>query len=125
MWILSKNIQNYYYQELIRFIFQKLDNLSRVKWYISINLLKLIKPVDCHYLERHIKVTLITKSTSKSFPCSLAPTILRSHKIVLQLDFIISNTQGKQKLVRCSRGSIYANVFLRQIKSREVKNRLI
>ena len=36
-----KNVQNYYDQELITgFIFQKLDNLSRVKLYISIIYLK-------------------------------------------------------------------------------------
>ena len=40
MWNLSENIQNYYDQEMIRFIFQKLNDLSRVKWYISIIKLK-------------------------------------------------------------------------------------
>ena len=111
MWILSKNIQNSYDQELIRFIFQKLDNLSDVKWYISIIYSKRSRQLIFTILKRHIKVALITESTSKPFLCSLAPTILRSHQIVLQLDPTITNTQGKQKLVQYSRGSMYANIF--------------
>ena len=50
----------------IRFIFQKLGNLSRAKWYSSI-MLNVIKRVDFIILERNIKVILITESASESF----------------------------------------------------------
>ena len=51
---MKKNVKNYNDQELIRFIFQKLDNLSHVKWYISI-ILKVIKPVDFHHFGKEFK----------------------------------------------------------------------
>ena len=45
-----KNIQNYYDEELKdSYIFQKLDNLSRVKWYISIIYLKWSSQLGFHY----------------------------------------------------------------------------
>ena len=54
MWILYKNIKNYHDQELIRFMFQNLNNLSHIKWYISI-ILKVIKPVDFHHFGKEYK----------------------------------------------------------------------
>ena len=66
----------------MRFIFQKLDILSHIKWYISM-ILKVIKPVDFHHFgkeykcKRHfdhricrninVNVTLITESASEFF----------------------------------------------------------
>ena len=49
-----KNIKNYHGQELIRFIFQYPDNLSHIKWYISI-ILTVIKPVDFHHFGKEYK----------------------------------------------------------------------
>ena len=48
-----KHIKNYHNQELIRFISQNLDNLSHIKWYISIILV--IKPVDFRHFGKEYK----------------------------------------------------------------------
>ena len=63
---LSKHIQNCDDQESIRFIFQKRENSSRVKWYISI-IPKVIKPVDFHYSGKEYKSHFYHKICTEFF----------------------------------------------------------
>ena len=76
-------------------------------------------------LERHIKVILITESASKFFSLQFDSYYFAKSQIVFQADPTISNTKRKQKLVTYRRGVFnICKRFLRQIVSREMKNRL-
>ena len=57
-----KNIQNYYDQELITFIFQKLDNLSHFKWCISISYLIVQLPGPKMWLILGVSLTHFVES---------------------------------------------------------------
>ena len=78
-----KNVKNYRDQELKRSIFQNLDNLSYIKWYISIiHVLKVIKPVDFHHFGKEYKCKSHWdhRICIRIFPCSLASSCyLYSH----------------------------------------------